>query len=186
MENKSMTLDEFKRSVKELTSNITKYLQQEVQNLANEACNHARATSDFTFFTVLYNAIPDGVQSNKLKLWAELYGGCLYESAKGKSKQGQFKKNHAMKPDPVEGQLATNAWFLLKPSKEERPFDVVAFFNRHAKTIGNKGSDDLFNPMDDSQQQAVDLLIRAIKNEGFNISDPRINPMAHEELRAAA
>jgi len=176
MEDKAMTLDEFKRSCKELTSNITKYLQQHVQNLANEACNHARATSDFTFFTILYDSIPDGVQRNKLKLWIELYGGCLYKSEKG-GKNGQFKKNPDMKPDPIQGQQATNAWFLLKSVKEEKPFDVVAFFARHTKTIGNKGEKDAFNPLDDAQQQAVDLLLKAIKNEGFEISDPDINPM---------
>ena len=187
-DNKSMTVQEFDVAVARLSKNLIDG-QQEVQDLANEAVYHASIDSDFTFFTKLYKALPASQKANKLKGWIEQYGGCKYES-EGKN-DGQFKKDHSKMPDPLEAIKAKNAWWNFSVPKKDKPFNAVDFFNRHTKTIGKKGADDMFNPMDDAQQQAVDLLIRSIKNEGFDINDPQINPMTHpadatEELREAA
>ena len=166
---KSMSVQEFDVAVARLSRNLIDG-QQEVQDLANEAVYHASIDSDFTFFTKLYKALPASHKANKLKGWIEQYGGCKYVS-EGKN-DGQFKKDHDTMPDPLEAIKAKNAWWNFSVPKNDKPFNAVDFFNRHTKTVGKKGADDLFNPEDISQQSAVDDLIRAIANEGYHILVP--------------
>ena len=58
----------------------------------------------------------------------------------------------------------------------------MSFFQRPTKTIGTKGKDDLFDPKSPEQQNAVDDLIRAISNEGYDIHVPNINPIADASM----
>ena len=172
MQEKSMTVEQFDIEVAKLVVNLRKG-RQAVQDLANEAVIHAAMDSDYTFFTKLFLALPRGVKSGQIKSWIEHYGGCKWD--KEATVDGQFKKNHDRPVDSIQAVKADNAWWTFKGDGTNKPFDPVQFFVRQTKTVGNKGKDDLFNKEDPVQQEAVNDLIRAIKNEGFNIPNPTIN-----------
>ena len=175
-EHQLMTVEKFDAEVAKVSLSL-KEGQQRVQDLGNESVIHAALNSDYTFFTKLYQAVIErpGMNANKLKAWIEFYGGCVWD--KDASADGQFKKNHDSRPNPTEAVKATNAWFTFKSPASTKPFDPVQFFVRQTKTVGNKGKDDLFNPTEPVQQEAVNDLIRALKNEGFEIAEPKINPI---------
>ena len=193
-----LTREQFDVKVLDLTGSQKK-VQQDIQDLLNVSVAYASdpACNDYTFGTKLFKAITRGVRSNKVKGSFELYAGAKWD--KDGADNGQFKKDHDANPDPHGCGQASNAWWLFEGQTTPKPFDPVSFFQRPTKTIGNKGKDDLFNPKAPEQQNAVDDLIRAIANEGYDIHTPNVNPIAdlsmpipdwqqqvEEEVRATA
>ena len=176
-----LTREQFDGKVLDLQGN-QKQIQQDIQDLLNVAVAYASdpACNDYTFGTKLFKAITKGVRSNKVKGSFELYAGATWD--KDGADGGQFKKDQNSTPDPLACGQASNAWWLFEGQTTAKPFDPVEFFKRHTKTIGNKGKNDLFDPKKPEQQNVVDGLIRALKNEGFAISDPDVNPIADASM----
>ena len=176
-----LTREQFDTRVLDLTGNQKK-VQQDIQDLLNVAVAYASdpACNDYTFGTKLFKAITRGVRSNKVKGSFELYAGATWD--KDGADGGQFKKDRDANPDPHACGQASNAWWLFEGQTTAKPFDPVSFFKRPTKTIGTKGKDDLFDPKSPEQQNAVDDLIRAISNEGYDIHVPNINPIADASM----
>ena len=168
------TKEQFDLRVVEVSSGLVG-VQQEIQNLLNIAYAYATDPScnDYTFCTKLYVTMSDkkrlAIKASKIKGCIEKFAGATWD--KDAANGGQFKKDRTASPDPTAGVLASNAWWCFETKTEGKPWDAHAFFTRTTKTVNTKGAKDEFK-RNDAEQLALDALISALHNEGFEINIP--------------
>ena len=165
-----LTRDEFDIKLLDVKGS-QKQMQQDIQDLMNVAVAYAAdpKSNDFTFGTKLYKAIAKGVDRNKVAGTFVKYAGATWD--KDGVDGGQFKKDRKATPDIHGCSQASNAWWNFEKKGESKPWDAHAFFTRTTKTVSTKGSKDEFK-RNDAEQLALDALISALHNEGFEINPP--------------
>ena len=165
-----LTRDEFDIKLLDVKGS-QKQMQQDIQDLMNVAVAYAAdsKSNDFTFGTKLYKAIEKGVDRNKVAGTFVKFAGAMWD--KDGVDGGQFKKDRTATPDAHACSQASNAWWNFEKKVESKPWDAHAFFTRTTKTVNTKGSKDEFK-RNDAEQLALDALISALHNEGFEINVP--------------
>ncbi len=80
---------------------------------------------DVTAADFLCKALSSGLRVNLVREWFLTYAGCSWNADKkqfGKRKAGTFTYNRAI--------ASENPWFLIRPEKEFKPFDLEKFLQQ--------------------------------------------------------
>ena len=166
-----LTRDEFDVKLLDVKGS-QKQMQQDIQDLLNVAVAYAAdpKSNDFTFGTKLYKAISKGVRGNKVRGSFERFAGAVWD--KDGVEGGQFKKDRNSAPDVAGCSQHINAWWLFENKGDAKDWDAEAFLARTTKSINHHGSKKHFKHTD-GEQTALDALINAAHNEGFEINIPQ-------------
>jgi hypothetical protein len=148
-----------------------KQVMQDIQDLLNVAVAYAadKDCNDFTFGTKLYKACAKGVKREKVRGSFEKFAGAMWD--KDAADGGQFKKDRNGTPDSYACGQAQNAWWNFENKGDAKTWDAEAFLLRTTKSVNHHGSKKHFKH-NDAEQTALDALIYAAHNEGFEINIP--------------